>query len=311
MIGAIRSPHHIDTPLFIHPSMTVNSLLQAGTARLADAGVAHAETESRWIVEFVLGLDRLALQLNKHDPVSAKDQAAISALFDRRASREPLQYLLGTQEFYGLEFEVNADVLIPRQETELLVDLVRGECGSQRGLTIADIGTGSGCIAVALARTLPTATLYATDCSAKALEVAKQNAVHHGVVDCIVFEKGDLFEPMKKRMGMQFAAIVSNPPYISTEDLGTLQPEVLHEPRLALDGGADGFVFHRRLLKEAVAFLAPNGLLAIEVGQGQAPTVCALAQGQENYYNVQTLKDGAGIERVIYLQRKRQITTVS
>src|SRR6476620_7059248 len=157
MIGAIHPPHHIETPLFIHPSMTVNSVLQAGTARLADA-----ETESRWIVEFVLGLDRLALQLNKPDPVSAKDQAAISALFDRRASREPLQYLLGTQEFYGLEFEVNADVLIPRQETELLVDLVRGECGSQRGLTIADIGTGSGCIAVALARTLPTATLYAT-----------------------------------------------------------------------------------------------------------------------------------------------------
>jgi release factor glutamine methyltransferase len=304
MIGAIRPPHHIGTPLFIHPSMTVNDLLQAGTARLAAAGVAHAKTESRWIVEFVLGLDQLALHLGKYDSVSAEDKAKIRAFFKRRACREPLQYLLGTQEFYGLEFKVNADVLIPRPETELLIDLVRSECGQHRGPTIADIGTGSGCVAVALARTLPTATLYATDCSAKALKVAKQNAAHHGVMHRILFENGDLFEPLERK-GIQFAAIVSNPPYISTQDLGTLQPELSYEPLLALDGGADGFVFHRRLLKEAATFLAPDGLLAIEVGQGQAATVGALAQGQENYYNVQTLKDGAGIERLVCLHKKR------
>lgn len=303
MIETIR-PSHLDADLFTNPSMTVNDLWRIGTSRLTATGIPQAEREARWILEWILGCDHLTFHFRKNHLVPETDLIKANEMFERRLRREPLQYILGTQEFCGLEFRVNADVLIPRPETQLLVDLVCRMCPERPGTTIADIGTGSGCIAVALARALPTALIYATDQSQQALAMARQNAEQHGVGDRILFERGDLFEPIKRAQPKaQFSAIISNPPYVSSENMDRLQPEVRYEPRSALDGGVDGLTFHRRLLKEAGAYLQPDGLLALEIGHGQGETVCALAQAQETYYNVRTLQDEAGIERVVYLQK--------
>jgi release factor glutamine methyltransferase len=273
---------------------------------LTKAGISNSDNEAVWILESVLGLDRLMLHLRKNEAVEEPSRSNAMALFNRRASREPLQYVLGTQEFCGLDFQVTPDVLIPRPETELLVEVVRQKCADISEALIADIGTGSGCVAIALARALPEATLYATDCSPQALALAQENAKRHGVQNRVTFLTGNLLDPIQL-LGLQghLDAIVSNPPYISDANLATLQPEIrLFEPRLALDGGNDGLVFHRRLVREAANFLKSDGLLAIEVGQGQARHVSGLAQDGENYYNVQTFLDMASIERVISARKK-------
>ena len=273
---------------------------------LTKAGISNSDNEAVWILESVLGLDRLMLHLRKNEAVEEPSRSYAMALFKRRASREPLQYVLGTQEFCGLDFQVTPDVLIPRSETELLVEVVRQKCADISEALIADIGTGSGCVAIALARALPEATLYATDCSPQALALAQENAKRHGVQNRVTFLTGNLLDPIQL-LGLQghLDAIVSNPPYISDANLATLQPEIrLFEPRLALDGGNDGLVFHRRLVREAANFLKSDGLLAIEVGQGQARHVSGLAQDGENYYNVQTFLDMASIERVISARKK-------
>lgn len=273
---------------------------------LTKAGISNSDNEAVWILESVLGLDRLMLQLRKNEAVEEPSRSHAMALFKRRACREPLQYVLGTQEFCGLDFQVTPDVLIPRPETELLVEVVRQKCADISEALIADIGTGSGCVAIALARALPEATLYATDCSTQALALAQENTKRHGVQNRVTFLTGNLLDPIQL-LGLQghLDAIVSNPPYISDANLATLQPEIrLFEPRLALDGGNDGLVFHRRLVREAANFLKSDGLLAIEVGQGQARHVSGLAQDGENYYNVRTFLDRASIERVISAKKK-------
>lgn len=308
MTGLVRPGNHPYEQLpFLFPSMTIGELWRAGAAMLAQGGIAQPEHEAVWILESALGLDRLGLHLNKNESVEEQSRANAMALFERRAAREPLQYVLGTQEFCGLDFRVTPDVLIPRPETELLVEVVRQTCANTPDAFIADIGTGSGCIAIALARALPTATLYATDRSPQALALAQENAKRHDVQDRVHFLVGDLLEPLQG-LGLQgrFVAIASNPPYIAEGDLAGLQAEVgLFEPRLALAGGNDGLFFHRRLVREAAGFLEPDGVLAIEVGFGQARHVSALAQDGENYYNVRTFHDRADIERIVCLQRKR------
>lgn len=307
MTGSIHPViHPYEQPLSLISSMTIGGLWRVGAAMLAKAGIAQPENEAVWILESALRSDRLALHLKKSEKVEERDRDHAMALLERRASREPLQYVLGTQEFYGLDFRVTPDVLIPRPETELLVEVVRQTCANTSGALIADIGTGSGCIAIALARALPTATLYATDRSPQALALAQENAKRHDVQDRVNFLLGDLLEPLQG-LGLheRFVAIASNPPYIAEDELVALQPEVrLFEPRLALAGGNDGLFFHRRLVREAAGFLEPGGLLAIEVGLGQGSHVSGLARDGENYYNVRTFQDMAGIERVVVVQKK-------
>jgi len=288
-------------------SMTIGELLTAGAAMLAKAGISNSENEAVWILESAFGLDRLALHLKKKEAVKEPGRSHAIALLKRRASREPLQYVLGTQEFCGLEFRVTPDVLIPRPETELLVEVVRQKCADISEALIADIGTGSGCIAIALARALPDATLYATDRSPAALALAQENAKRHGVQDRVIFLQGDWLSPLQ-RLGLhgRLVAIASNPPYIAEADLTALPSEIrLFEPLLALDGGNDGLVFYRRLIGEAADFLKSDGLLAMEIGQGQARHVSGLAQDGENYYNVRTFPDMASIERVVSARKKR------
>jgi release factor glutamine methyltransferase len=287
-------------------AVTLAELLCEGRARLAQAGVENAENEAVWLTERALGMDRLRLTLEGTSVVRPEDRKLVGELFARRAAREPLQYILGTQEFCGLEFEVGPEVLIPRPETEALVEHGIGLVRLVPHPLIADIGTGSGCIAVALARALPAATLYATDLSSAALEVARRNAARHGVAERVKILAGDLFEPLRG-LGLEgrLTVIVSNPPYIPAGDLIALQPEVgLYEPLLALAGGTDGLGICRRLLKGATEFLSPGGWLLLEVGQGQAGPVERLALEQGSYGSARRIEDTAGIERVVILQKR-------
>jgi len=285
---------------------TRSALLRAGVSLLSDAGIPNAENEAIWILEFALGTSRLALRLEANQTVAPSEQDRVMKLFARRAAREPLQYLLGSQEFCGLDFLVDRSVLIPRPETELLVEQVIQHNLRTWPLVIADIGTGSGCIAIALARALPTAVLYATDRSPAALRIAVQNATRHGVQDRVRFLVGDLLKPLRAhRLEGKVAAVVSNPPYIPDRELLELQPEVrMFEPRVALAGGGDGLEFHRRLLRDAMEFLAPGGLLVFEVGQGQAGRLSEIAVAQGGYAQADLVRDAAGIDRVVCFTKK-------
>lgn len=284
------------------------ALVREGLVLLSNAGIANAAQETRWLLERALGTTWLRLKLESDHRVSEESRSLAWSLLTRRMSGEPLQYLLGTQEFCGLDLEVTPAVLIPRPETELLVQELKDL--SERPATgnaslIADIGTGSGCIAVALAHALPKATVYATDLSAAALDVARRNASRHGMAERVRFLEGDLMAPLSD-LGLQgrLAAVVSNPPYIPTGELAGLQREVRREPQAALDGGPDGLAFYRRLLREAKPYLAPGGRLVLEVGQGQAGPVCRMAEELGGYGLLGVRRDEAGIDRVVSVQVK-------
>lgn len=285
---------------------TLAGLLREGISILSQGGIQNAEHEAVWIMDFALGTSRLTLRLDGARQVTAEDRSRVMELFGRRAGREPLQFILGTQEFCGLEFAVGPAALIPRPETQVLVEEVMRHCSMEPHPIIADIGTGSGCVAVALATALPSASLYATDLSPAALGLARSNAVRHGVQDRVVFLRGDLLGPLRdRRLEGRVAAVVSNPPYIPEGEIADLPPEVgSFEPWLALAGGADGLAMHRRLLDEAAGLLVPGGLLALEVGLGQADHLRGMALAAGGYGRIRTRPDGAGIERVVCLQKK-------
>ena len=217
-------------------------------------------------------------------------------LINRRLEKIPVAYLTSSKEFMGLTFAVNESVLIPRPETELLTEgvgeFLRGLGGE---VFFADLGTGSGAIAVSILKFVKTARACAVDLSAAALEVAKFNAQKFHVEDRIEFFCGDLFAPLE---GKVFNAIVSNPPYIPRGELETLQVEVKSEPRLALDGGQDGLNFYRRIISDAPRFLTTSGLLAVEVGINQAAAVKSL-MAAANFIDVEIFKDLAGLERIV------------
>jgi len=273
-------------------SWTILKVLTWTKEYLGQKGVENARLESEWLLCEVLGLDRVKLYVNFDKPLSAAELADLRGLVVRRARREPLQYILGTQEFMGLEFAVSPAVLIPRHDTEVLVveTLKRAASGSR----ILDIGVGSGCVAVALAKQLPDAEVSGGEESAEALAVAERNATRHGVV--IRFKQGSLFAPFP---GERFDLIVSNPPYIPTAELDGLQPEVRDfEPRKALDGGADGLDFYRHIISAASDHLSSGGWLLFEVGIGQAEQVLGFFAETGKYTGLFTAKDPAGIERV-------------
>jgi release factor glutamine methyltransferase len=260
---------------------------------LADKGVENPRLEAEWMLCEALSLDRVGLYLNFDKPLSDAELASFRGMVARRGKREPLQYILGTQEFMGLEFHVTPAVLIPRHDTEVLVSEAAQRGAAAR--TILDIGTGSGCVAVALAKALPQAEVSSVDISGEALEVARANAERNGVA--VHFFQGSLFEPFA---GRRFDMVVSNPPYIPNCELATLQAEVRgFEPMGALDGGADGLDFYRRIVADAAAHLNPGGWLIFEVGAGQAPQVLGLLQS--GGFTDETFKqtDPAAIERVV------------
>jgi len=282
--------------------VTIGDLRRRAGDLLKAAGVANAAREADWLLAFALDLPQHALVLEGGRPVSERQAERVLTLLERRAAREPLQYLLGTQEFRGLDITVTPDVLIPRPETELLVDeTLRAVAGP----AVLDVGTGSGCIAVAIASERPDATVCALDLSAAALGVAQANAVRHGVRDRIRFVRADLLGAFGAASAETFNVVVSNPPYIAEQELDGLQPEVArYEPRAALVGGDDGLVFYRRLLREAPPLLKAGGRLIVELGCGQAQAVTRLARECNAFDSVECRRDAAGIERVLVARKK-------
>ncbi|KAA0892050.1 peptide chain release factor N(5)-glutamine methyltransferase [Oryzomonas rubra] len=265
---------------------------------LGTKGIENARLEAEWLLCAATGLDRVGLYLHFDKPLNDDELAAFRAMVARRARREPLQHILGTQEFCGLEFEVSPDVLIPRHDTETLV--TEALARSPEARSVLDIGTGSGCIAVALAHSLPNAAVTAIDISPAALEMARRNAERNGAT--VEFLAGSLLEPVA---GRSFDLIVSNPPYIPSTDIDRLEPEVRDfDPRGALDGGADGLDLYRILIPGAPAHLNPSGWLLVEVGIGQAPAVAELFKKTQEYDHPITACDPGGIERVVGAQRK-------
>lgn len=285
---------------------SVGRCLSQGRRILAQAGIETAAQEAVWILQAVLCLSPLELRLNGHRSLNAGESARLSELFARRAAREPLQYLLGSQEFCGYQFEVTPSVLIPRPETELLVQEVVQQRPSDHNGVIVDVGTGSGCLAVTLALRFSQAQLIAVDLSPAALEVAKRNAARYLVKDRIEWLEGDLLTPLAGRRGRNaVSVIVANPPYIRDEELDRLQPEVArYEPRLALAGGVDGLQVHRRLIAQAGDLLASGGLLVMEVGMGQAEAVLGEVRASGRFQAGNMRTDQAGIERVVTAIRR-------
>jgi release factor glutamine methyltransferase len=284
---------------------TVDALVVWVRHTLEQAGVETAAQESRWLVEHVLELESHHLASKGQEPVSAEQWAHAVSLASRRAAREPLQYILGTQEFCGLEFQVSPAVLIPRPETEVLVQEAVRAVDLDKASVLVDVGTGSGCVAVALATILGNARIVAVDRSPEALAVAKGNAERHAVAEKIEWIEGDLLLALRER-GMAGAVdvIVSNPPYIAEADWAGLQPEVREfEPRSALFSGPTGTEFHERLLRESKEFLVPGGMLVMEIGQGQCAAVRQMAEHIGGYAPLRVVEDEAGIERVVIARR--------
>jgi release factor glutamine methyltransferase len=272
---------------------TVLKVLNWTKEYLAQKGVENARLESEWLLCGVLALDRVGLYLNFDKPLSEAELARFRGMVARRARREPLQYILGSQEFMGIEFAVTPSVLIPRHDTEVLVTEAVQRSGDDG--RILDIGVGSGCIAVSLAKALPRAEVMGVEASPEALALAEKNAETHGVR--VTLFEGSLFEPFPTE---RFDLIVSNPPYIPTADLESLQPEVRDfEPRQALDGGADGLDFYRLIIPAAPEHLNPGGWLLLEVGIGQAEPVQGLLEKTDMFTDIFTAKDPSGIERVV------------
>ncbi|MFN3762142.1 MAG: peptide chain release factor N(5)-glutamine methyltransferase, partial [Anaerolineae bacterium] len=270
---------------------TIAVALREGAALLAPI-TETARLEAEVLLAHVTGLTRTALLAHPERPLTADEQAHYQDLLARRRAGVPLPYLTGRIEFCGLEFIVTPEVLIPRPETETLVE--RALARDPR--TVVDVGTGSGCVAVALAVRLPRARVYATDLSRAALRVAAINAHRHGVADRIHFLQADLASPLKGPVDL----VVSNPPYVAEEEWASLPESVReHEPRLALDGGPGGLRVIRRLLADAARLLCPGGAVLVEIGAAQGPAVAALARAAFPKAQVRVHPDLAGRDRIL------------
>ncbi len=276
---------------------TVAEVLKSATARLTAGGVDSPRFDAEILLAHVLGWRRLTLYVDSKKILPLEKILRFDELIARRLKKIPVAYLTGVREFMGLSFAVNEHVLIPRPDTEILTEFVgeflRGRGGST---SFADLGTGSGAIAVSILKFVESARASAVDISEQALAVAEFNAAKFHVDDRAEFFCGDMFAPLE---GKIFDAIVSNPPYIPTSELATLQAEVTCEPRLALDGGIDGLNFYRRIISDAPNFLVAGGLLAVEVGINQSAAVKNLLANDERFSDVEILRDLSELERVV------------
>jgi release factor glutamine methyltransferase len=312
--------------------MDIRGALRTGISRLREKQVASYTLAAELLLLHVLGRDRAWLYAHHEEPINSQEVDTFLALIARRANGEPTQHLTGKQEFWSLEFEVTPDVLIPRPETEHVIEVAldrlalrelragRAQKTNGEGFLIADIGTGSGCLAIALAKELPAATIYATDISPAALAVARRNAVRHGVAERIHFLESDLSRPLAADFSSAkfgagdsaghdrpresaFDLIVSNPPYIPARDANTLAHEVRdHEPAIALYGGEEGYELYAGLIALAGLHLKPGGIFVAELGHDSLPAVQPLLDARQ-WTVVGVSNDLAGIPRVIAAER--------
>lgn len=289
-------------------SWHIGDLLKVATAYLKEKGIESARLTAEVLLAHLLGIDRVTLYLQFEKPLTESELSEYRNLVSRRARREPLQYITGIQEFWSMEFQVNSRVLIPRPETELLVEqaLARaGEGEPERGAPrrLLDLGTGSGILAVCMAKELPTWEVWATDSSPDGLEVARMNAEKHGVGDQIRFRQGDFFQPVTGE-GILFHMILSNPPYVGEGEYGSLAPEVReYEPRIALAAGKEGMAFITRILHDAPDFLCPGGLLLVEMAPGQTEPAMQIAEETHCYGEIGRVRDYSGRHRVVCAKR--------
>ena len=282
-------------------------LLNETANYLKSKGFSNPRLDAELLLAHVLRLKRLDLYLQFDRVLLPSEIDAYRDLIRKRLRHDPIQYIIGETEFMGLRLAVDGSVLIPRPETEILVETVLSKLPNDNSLAIADIGTGSGAIAVSLAHSLKKASLYATDISMEALAVARRNAEQNGVVERIVFLHGDLFGEFED-LGLEGAldAVVSNPPYIRSDEMPHLPLEVReYEPSYGLDGGANGLSSYRRLIPESATFLKPGGWLAVEIGEGQVPRVSEMIREVRAFESVQVVKDLNRVDRVLLTQKIR------
>jgi len=286
--------------------LSVADTVNSATLQLSEAGIANARLDAEALLSHVLRKNRAWIITHGENSLDDASSAIFRDAIGRRTKREPLQYIIGNQEFWGLEFMVTPDVLIPRPETEFIIEAALATIEDRIGpARIIDLCTGSGCIAVSLAKELSGAHVLAIDTSARALLVAKKNAANHGVSDRIRFFEGDLFEPLKQfDMPGQMDLIVSNPPYVRADELDTLQPEVRDfEPEMALIAGPEGTELAKRIIQLAPKYLKKNGALIMEMGLGQAAALRNIAGKTGAYTAPEIIKDLAGIERIMVARK--------
>lgn len=279
---------------------TYRELYEEGRRILEQAGLPDAALDARFLLEEVCGTNLQTLLVFPEKKVTEEEVNQYRAFVQRRKDREPTAMILGEWDFMGLTFRLNKSTLIPEQDTEVLVETALEEL-KRRGsgeapLRILDLCTGSGCILLSLLHELRNACGLGTDLSEEALEAARENAVRLGLQERAAFRQGDLWEPVGDE---RFDLIVSNPPYVPTDVIPTLEPEVrCGEPYAALDGGEDGLVFYRRILKEAAGHLKPSGIIIVESGFDEAAQIAALMQDQK-LRGIRTVKDYGGLDRVV------------
>lgn len=283
---------------------TIAEAIAEGAARLESSVVGEARRTAGVLLCHVLGIERTQLLTQSEQTVSEGDYKSFLRLIERRANGEPLQYITGHQEFYGIDFIVSPDVLIPRPETEFLVERViaLAETIEDEQPLIVDIGTGSGCIAVAVAMHAPRARLIAIDVSEAAIDLAKRNAERHSVQERIEFRAGDLLTPLVGLKG-SIDILASNPPYVIEGRTELIQREVRDwEPRIALFGGSDGLEFYRRLLLEGLDFVRPGGFMVVEIGYGQFDAITEMIAAS-SWELVDYRRDLQGIPRTITVRK--------
>ena len=277
--------------------MTAGNAIRDAVRRLGQAGVKSPQVDVEWLIADLLSCNRSEIPLHAQTDLTAEDQDLFSRRVERRTRREPLQHILGTANFLGYDFQVSAEVLIPRPETEVLVELALEFLMHLPNPSVFDLGTGSGCIALSLAKRCSKASIIGSDVSREALALARANAVSLVTLDQVEFRHADGLAAFAK--GEQMDLILSNPPYIPTAKIDTLEPEVRdHDPRLALDGGADGMQFYRLLANEGQSHLKSGGKLMAEFGDGQAPTIVDLF-AQAGWPSVTTVNDLSHRPRIL------------
>lgn len=299
-------------------SLLVKEMLTMGEKQLMDSDIADATRDCKILYCYMMDIPFSKIILEYQEVLQDRLCDKYFELIDRRSKREPVQYIMGSQEFMGLEFIVNENVLIPRQDTETLVEdaleiintgTLRGEDMDvkRKEWDILDLCTGSGAIGVSLARIANKVNVTCSDISEGAIKVAKENAQKHGVAKSVKFEQGDLFKPFSKHFRKQkFDMIISNPPYIKSSIIPTLQKEVCeHEPLSALDGGESGLDFYERIVSGVGSHLRKSGVLLLEIGHDQGEAVSGLLSRNGEFTSIRVLKDLANRDRIVFAKKSK------